>query len=44
MGTIKCQTIAGMLDELAPRSLAESWDNVGLLVGDGRKRVSRVMV
>ena len=44
MGTIKCQTIVGILDELAPRSLAESWDNVGLLVGDGRKRVSRVMV
>lgn len=44
MGTIKCQTIAGILDELAPRRLAESWDNVGLLVGDGRKSVNRIMV
>ena len=44
LGTIKCQTIAGILDELAPRSLAESWDNVGLLTGDGRKTVNRVMV
>ncbi len=44
MGTVKCQTIAGILDELAPRRLAESWDNVGLLVGDGKQKVSRVRV
>lgn len=44
MGTVKCQTIAGILDELAPKRLAESWDNVGLLVGDGKQKVSKVMV
>lgn len=44
MGTVKCQTIAGILDELAPRRLAESWDNVGLLVGDGKQNINRVMV
>lgn len=44
MGTVKCQTIAGILDELAPKRLAESWDNVGLLVGDGRQKINRVMV
>jgi len=44
MGTVKCQTIAGILDELAPKRLAESWDNVGLLVGDGKQKISRVMV
>lgn len=44
MGTVKCQTIAGILDELAPKKLAENWDNVGLLVGDGREKVKRVMV
>lgn len=44
MGTVKCQTVAGILDELAPRRLAESWDNVGLLVGDGRQKINRVMV
>ena len=30
--------------ELAPKELAQSWDNVGLLVGDGRKTVHRVLV
>lgn len=28
----------------APRELAESWDNVGLLVGDGAAEVKRVLV
>jgi len=44
MGTVKCQTIVGILEELAPKRLAESWDNVGLLVGDGSRKVKRVMV
>lgn len=44
MGTVKCQTIAGLLEELAPKRLAESWDNVGLLVGDGGQDIKRVMV
>lgn len=44
MGTVKCQTIANMIEELAPKKLAESWDNVGLLVGDGSKKVSKVLV
>ncbi len=34
-----CQTLA----EIAPLSLAEPWDNVGLLVGDRRQVVRRVM-
>jgi dinuclear metal center YbgI/SA1388 family protein len=44
VGTVKCQTIAGILDELAPKRLAESWDNVGLLVGDSKQKINRVMV
>lgn len=44
MGTVKCQTVAGILDELAPKRLAEDWDNVGLLVGDGKQKINRVMV
>lgn len=44
MGTVKCQIVAGILDELAPKKLAESWDNVGLLVGDGKQKINRVMV
>ena len=37
------QTICGYLDELAPRSLAEDWDNVGLILGDRDRDASRVM-
>ncbi|KUO74139.1 MAG: hypothetical protein APF77_11520 [Clostridia bacterium BRH_c25] len=44
MGTVKCQAVAGILDELAPKRLAESWDNVGLLVGDGKQKINKVMV
>lgn len=32
------------LFELAPRELAQSWDNVGLLVGDPDRQVSAVLV
>ena len=35
--------IAEFLERFAPAELAEDWDNVGLLVGDGRGEVSRVM-
>ena len=37
------ETIAAFLEQFAPARLAEDWDNVGLLVGDGRRRVDRVM-
>ncbi len=35
--------VTGFLDRLAPPQLAESWDNVGLLVGDAAANVDRVM-
>jgi len=35
--------ICQVLDDLAPARLAESWDNVGLLLGRRRLQVSRVM-
>jgi len=35
--------IAEFLEHFAPVELAEDWDNVGLLVGDGRAEVHRVM-
>jgi dinuclear metal center YbgI/SA1388 family protein len=44
MGTVKCQSIANIIEELAPKKLAESWDNVGLLVGDGSSKISKIMV
>jgi dinuclear metal center YbgI/SA1388 family protein len=36
-------TIATTLEELAPLSAAEEWDNVGLLVGDRGREVTRLM-
>ena len=37
------ETVAAFLDHFAPARLAEDWDNVGLLVGDRRRTVRRVM-
>jgi dinuclear metal center YbgI/SA1388 family protein len=37
------QDVSRFLQALAPISLAESWDNVGLLLGDPAASVSRVM-
>ncbi|MCH4887699.1 Nif3-like dinuclear metal center hexameric protein [Acidaminobacter sp. JC074] len=33
-----------IMDQIAPRHLAESWDNVGLLVGDENKMVENILV
>ena len=35
--------VAHVLEQLAPLSLAEEWDNVGLLVGDAQWPADRVM-
>lgn len=35
--------IVALVENLAPPGLAESWDNVGLLLGDRRRGVARVM-
>ena len=35
--------VCGLLARLAPLRLAESWDNVGLLVGNRRQSVTRIM-
>jgi len=35
--------VAGFLNAYAPPRLAEDWDNVGLLVGDGGSAVTRLM-
>ena len=36
-------SITTFLDRFAPSRLAEDWDNVGLLVGDGQQPLDRVM-
>lgn len=38
------QTILDLLDQKAPFSLAEEWDNVGLLIGSPDNEVTRVLV
>ncbi len=37
------KTLATFLEQFAPPYLAEDWDNVGLLVGDGGREARRVM-
>lgn len=42
--SVTCQTIIDWIEQLAPRRLAEEWDNVGLLVGSPSHKVDRVLV
>lgn len=41
---VTVREILGSLEQLAPSALAESWDNVGLLVGDARQQAQTVLV
>lgn len=41
---IRVKDIINRIEELAPPSLAESWDNVGLMTGDLDQRVTTVFV
>lgn len=41
---LSCQVIMNALDRIAPRRLAEDWDNPGLLVGSFSQKVSRLMI
>lgn len=40
---ITVNSVAAVLEQFAPPELAESWDNVGFLVGDRQREVRRVM-
>ncbi len=42
--SVKLQTIMDWIEELAPLSLAESWDRTGLAVGDPASEISHVLV
>jgi dinuclear metal center YbgI/SA1388 family protein len=44
MKTAKLSDILGIINKIAPTSLAESWDNVGLQVGDPTAEITRVLV
>ena len=41
---VKCQVILDALERIAPKRLAEEWDNPGLLVGSPAQEVTRVLV
>lgn len=41
---IRCEDIAAYIEEKYPVILACDWDNVGLLVGDGKRKVSKVLI
>lgn len=40
---IEIHTVCEFLEQFAPLQLAEEWDNVGLLIGDRRRPVQRIM-
>ena len=44
MITPRVSDIVGITNKIAPNDLAESWDNVGLQLGDPACQVSRIMV
>ncbi len=41
---MKLNRIVEVLERIAPLELAEAWDNVGLLAGDGRREIRRAML
>lgn len=42
--TLRVRDLLGLIEHIAPSGLAESWDNVGLLVGSPDREVSGVVV
>lgn len=41
---VKCQVIMDAMEKLAPRRLAEDWDNPGLLVGSPSQEINKILV
>ena len=41
---LSCQVIMTALERIAPRHLAEDWDNPGLLVGSFAQKIGRILV
>src|SRR5436190_4699675 len=44
MSSMQLADLVGELEQIAPTRYAESWDNVGLLVGDPQQDISAVML
>lgn len=41
---VTCQAVMAAMERIAPRRLAEDWDNPGLLVGSPKKETDRILV
>ncbi|KKL23717.1 hypothetical protein LCGC14_2422610, partial [marine sediment metagenome] len=41
---MKVRDIAAAVENIAPKKLAQDWDNVGLLVGDAEQNVKKMLV
>lgn len=44
MSDLTVKDVCRVLDDLAPSELAEDWDNVGLLIGEGSAEVRRLLL
>lgn len=42
--SVKCSKIIEKMEQYAPAAFAEDWDNVGLMVGESERQISRVLV
>ncbi|MEN6336048.1 MAG: Nif3-like dinuclear metal center hexameric protein, partial [Phycisphaerales bacterium] len=41
---MKVKDIAGVVEKIAPLGLAQSWDNVGLLIGDPERPIRNILL
>ncbi len=41
---MRCIDIANIMEKIAPTSLAESWDNVGLIMGNNDQVINKIMI
>jgi dinuclear metal center YbgI/SA1388 family protein len=41
---MKISEIAGAIEQIAPLKLAQEWDNVGLLIGNPKKQIKKILV
>ena len=41
---IKCEDIISYMEQLAPASLAEGWDNTGLILGSVQREIRRILL
>jgi len=42
--SVKCQVIIDAMERLAPKYLAENWDNVGLLLGSPAQKITKLLI